>query len=52
MQGYSDAEIPSISASEIRGRVGREEDLVGLVAEEVEDYVKERGLYSKADSKT
>ncbi len=37
--------LPAISSTEIRARIGRGEDVSGLVPRRVREYVEERGLY-------
>jgi nicotinate-nucleotide adenylyltransferase len=37
--------LPAISSTEIRARLGRGEDVSGLVPRKVREYVEERGLY-------
>jgi nicotinate-nucleotide adenylyltransferase len=37
--------LPAISSTQIRERLGRGEDVSGLVPRKVLEYVKERGLY-------
>jgi nicotinate-nucleotide adenylyltransferase len=37
--------LPAVSSTEIRARIGRGEDVAGLVPRRVREYVEERGLY-------
>jgi nicotinate-nucleotide adenylyltransferase len=44
---YLDVEPVTVSATQIRQRLARGESIRGLVPEEVENYIIERGLYKK-----
>jgi len=37
--------FPAVSSTEIRARIGRGEDMAGLVPRQVREYIAERGLY-------
>jgi nicotinate-nucleotide adenylyltransferase len=40
--------LPAVSSTEVRERLGRGEDVAGLVPRRVLEYVEERGLYRSA----